>query len=99
MNAVAVERVSLGVAWLDGAEPDWREKVDVEQLDIGSARQCIGGQVFEGRGEHCGYCHLVTLLDMNERLGYGFEIGEEIGEGDLRRAWIAAIQGTPEVAS
>lgn len=41
------ERVSRGVKWLDKHGPeDWREKVTIDDLDMGSACRCILGQVF-----------------------------------------------------
>lgn len=42
------EAVARGVEWLDAQDADWREKIDVEKLDIANVNWCILGQVFGG---------------------------------------------------
>lgn len=41
------KRVENGVKWLDKYGPDdWRNKVDIKELDLSSGCQCVLGQVF-----------------------------------------------------
>lgn len=39
-------RVARGVALLDRELPDWRERVDVAELDMGSCTYCVLGYTF-----------------------------------------------------
>jgi hypothetical protein len=39
-------RVARGVALLDETVPDWRQRIDVETLDMTDGTQCVVGQVF-----------------------------------------------------
>lgn len=38
--------VAHGVAWLDANCPDWRQRVNLETLNIRSWSKCVLGQVF-----------------------------------------------------
>lgn len=40
------ERVARGIALLDAQEPGWREKVNVNRLDMRTCHNCIFGQVY-----------------------------------------------------
>jgi hypothetical protein len=46
MSTVA-ERVSAGIALLDEEIPNWRDKIDLTELNIRSTRNCVLGQVFK----------------------------------------------------
>lgn len=37
--------VSRGAKWLDGVAPGWHECVDPDELDVGSWKKCIIGQL------------------------------------------------------
>jgi hypothetical protein len=39
------ERVSNGIALLDELEPNWRESIDLEMLNIATCTNCILGQL------------------------------------------------------
>jgi hypothetical protein len=40
------ERVAAGVAWLDENKPGWDSTVELRQLDLYSAEDCVLGQTF-----------------------------------------------------
>jgi hypothetical protein len=46
--------VARGVAWLDQIAPNWRDRVNVNELDLTSATHCVAGQVFAEQGEREG---------------------------------------------
>ena len=39
-------RVAAGIRWLASVDPDWRDHVDPETLDIWSNEYCMIGQIF-----------------------------------------------------
>ena len=39
------ERVDAGIKWLDGHEPGWRDKINLETLLLSSPCNCIWGQL------------------------------------------------------
>jgi len=40
------QRVQRGAAYLDAIKPGWAHKIDVEELDITCACQCVLGQLY-----------------------------------------------------
>lgn len=48
------DRVVRGVALLDAETPGWRERIDLETLDLGNVHLCVLGQ---------GFGHYLTGLD------------------------------------
>ena len=42
----AAQRVEAGVAWLDEHVPDWVDRVEVKDLELTSACDCVLGQIF-----------------------------------------------------
>jgi len=46
MSNVA-DRVSAGIALLDEKVPNWRDKIDLETLNLRNTRNCVLGQVFK----------------------------------------------------
>lgn len=48
------ENVNRGIEWMNkNASPDWKEKIDLDSLDINNAKKCVLGQAYEG-GYHQG---------------------------------------------
>lgn len=45
-----VDRVQLGVFFLDDTQPGWRDKIDILELDVNSFGSCVLGQLYRGRG-------------------------------------------------
>lgn len=69
--AAISERVAAGAAWLDNHVPDWRNKVEVRNLEMDSTCNCVLGQVFEDEG---------AAQDDWETSLSGFAVGEIIAE-------------------
>lgn len=42
---VLVQKVEAGIEYLNENHPGWRDKIDVERLDIYSCEDCIVGQL------------------------------------------------------
>ncbi len=40
------ERVAKGSQWLDQKQPGWRQKINIDTLDVESMYNCVLGQVF-----------------------------------------------------
>lgn len=86
------ERVARGVELLDRETPRWRERIDVETLDMHSVYRCIIGQVFcvgynvglemlgaTGKGSYCGFDLLPGEYNKVDKWN------------ELRDLWIRAI--------
>lgn len=62
--APIAQRVLAGALWLDLVRPNWRDLVDLHQLDITNPDDCVLGQVFHDEGrEHANFgyswaCHV-----------------------------------------
>lgn len=80
------QRVTNGVAWLDGCVPDWRDRINVEELNIASVTKCILGQL--------GW-HRVPGFTIEEAEARGFVASSEdeyVAEhAELTDAWKAVL--------
>ena len=92
------ERVAKGVAWLDSQQPDWRDRVNVQTLDIMMPANCVLGQVFKGRHPEnmVGYFYAEEYLGMSFPYEYGFDakgLGSEMRQdyADLKAEWIRVL--------
>jgi hypothetical protein len=47
-SALIATRVQAGAAWLDARQPGWVDRIDLNQLDMVLAHQCILGQLYDG---------------------------------------------------
>jgi hypothetical protein len=97
--ATTLERVQAGAAFLDEkwGSKEWREQIEVDELDMAHAGLCILGQLYGDYHWACRKLGVPPILD-----GLGFTVScpelyheEEIGrEWDaLERAWIACLKG------
>lgn len=82
--------VSQGAKLLDVKVPGWRERVNVDALDMFDPFKCVLGQVFSRFGD--GLEKL--MLNRQSRMVYGFDASEPPGTkgmveeyGKLTRAW------------
>lgn len=76
--ATIAERVARGVKYMDEFAPaDWRERIDLDLLDISNGSDCIFGQVFRGDSSCCGWCahgdDFESNSDGGEARDYGFD--------------------------
>lgn len=94
MNELAIERARRGAELLDRKMPDWANRIDLDNLDMGSCTSCVIGQALgcfgpaavEGLGldwySHDDAWHGFT----------GGPISESVPYGDLEAAWAAEVR-------
>lgn len=94
MNDEARTRVLKGAALLD-ARPskvpaDWRKRIDLHSLDLGSVQYCILGQLFNGYDKGLDALGLSssgsTATDCGFVSGYG-TVDEWVSSPELKAAW------------
>lgn len=87
------ERVERGVIWLDKVCPDWRDKVDLDKLDINHADHCILGQLFGDFYEVEFFQDRYGHIDWDKAYQYGFNVMGYQHE-ELENSWKSLITGT-----
>lgn len=82
--------VSQGAKLLDVKVPGWRERVNVDALDMFDPCKCVLGQLFEAYSIGLKW----LMLNRQSRMVYGFDASEPPGTkgmveeyGKLTRAW------------
>jgi hypothetical protein len=94
-----LERVNRGAALLDEFDPGWWEVIELETLDIGSARRCVLGQWAEANQdlEWVGnYSDALPVVlgrgsTYKREKTHGFLSGLQASVTDLTDAWREAI--------
>lgn len=95
------DRVQRGVALLDQRVPDWRERIDVERLDMAVSAHCVLGQLNGGHRTPTPYTAGLDALGLDYQGGeeHGFELHGRGERADyllayvaLRYLWVAAIR-------
>lgn len=101
MTATAIaDRVAKGISMLNAQDPNWRDWVDFETLELSSLGECILGQVFGswGRGTEAlnitGHRSAQTEngFDLSEDEYYSEEVNDLWAE--LQSEWIKQIKAT-----
>ena len=85
------DRAAVGAALLDEWMPGWAERIELEELDLGSPRRCVLGQLYGGYGRG------LDLLRSGERFtaypewsrAHGFTANAVEGDtfAELTAAW------------
>jgi hypothetical protein len=104
-NDEATLRVTRGAQLLDEKVPGWADRIDVSKLEMGSAFDCVAGQMYRvawnrsdagywspyayGMAELFG-TRLETTVFVARR--HGFESGGGLSSWDLQLAWHDAIR-------
>jgi len=98
------ERVALGAAWLDAAHPGWRDRVDVDRLNLEDSCDCVLGQTLQADDPDEFYFAVAAHADGSgceaypgERwaIAHGFDSGWGItpgGNRGLRAEWLRQLQ-------
>jgi hypothetical protein len=90
------ERVEAGAAWLDVHEPGWLEKIDLDTLFLGSACDCILGQLATGTvpfgGEWRDIARSAGIESFSEDYDLGFNTEEWDDYEGLTLEWTALIK-------
>lgn len=106
---VVTERVAIASGLLDTLKPGWRSLVDLDKLDMGSAYDCVLGQVF---GDfHSGLQKVRTQAredgikfnSYNSAEWFGFSSGYFSVDGEdqyaggalLKHVWSEVVNGSP----
>lgn len=81
--------VDAGTRWLNQQDPRWFDKINLDELNLASGRQCVLGQLAmstfrEKVGAHVfnGYDAVITAFNANDgwTIGHGFAIdGDQVG--------------------
>lgn len=85
---VARARAALGAAFLNVAYPEWRDVVNADELDMGSGRRCVWGQIAGG--------YMLTMRALFPQVvkPYPGDDGDEehelmfVGESILAQGWM-----------
>ena len=86
------ERVQNGICFLDERVPGWRERIDLDTLDVTDAQNCIVCQLFGAFGDGI-VTELCISSDQAERLGFcpmGPSSTDAVG---VDAAWKSALRG------
>jgi hypothetical protein len=67
------ERIQRGAALLDEKAPGWRQRVDLDRLEMSECTTCVLGQL-DGRGER-------PWWPIVERFGLDFWVEEDVKHG------------------
>jgi hypothetical protein len=83
------ERVAAGVRWLDEHEPGWRDRIDVETLDVGDPCGCCPlSQVAGGRWYYDVLADAGLKTEDSVRFGFDRDEGESVDVwAELQAAW------------
>lgn len=46
IEETAAKAVAAGMVWLDENAPGWRDKIDIEALDVADCQLCVLGQIY-----------------------------------------------------
>lgn len=80
----ARSRVKSGAKWLDESFPGWETRIDTESLDLGSAYNCVCGQLFEPNS-------IIVHNNADWRInGYDFAFNNLFTEAN---SWITTLVG------
>lgn len=86
--------VDRGIKLLDQTIPNWREKINLTDLDLMSASRCVLGQV-EGRSFYKGmallfgdvYIEATSYEQARLAALYGFDVWGLVDYDDLQEVW------------
>jgi hypothetical protein len=89
---IAVDR---GIKLLDESIPNWREKIDLTDLDLASASRCVLGQVSDGHSFYEGmrllfedsYIEATTNEQSRLAARYGFDVDGLVLYDSLQEVW------------
>ena len=84
---IAARRVRRGAELLDRVHPGWREKIQIDTLDISSTRHCILGQLY---GSYSEGLNAVGRVWTGRH--WGFILLSPLFEPVLQQAWKEEVQ-------
>ncbi len=69
------QRVAAGAAFLDGREPGWWERIDLDSLDLGSGCRCVLGQLATDVSQYASWRRIALRFGLDawqDDIGLGF---------------------------
>lgn len=87
---VYVRRVLCGIRLMDDRVPDWRDRIDADDLDMENCYRCVFGHVF---GQYV--IGLERLGLHNGGVDYGLVPDRDDAEPVLRALWVRAVKRLP----
>lgn len=90
------ERIDAGIELLDENIPNWRERIDLTQLDLRSTYHCVLGEVFAEEFDPERYVSPfdwgMEVLNVYEPAKFGFDI-DGLTYEDLTERWKVRLEG------
>jgi hypothetical protein len=92
------EQIARGAAFLDEKASGWRQRVDLDRLQMSDCTACVLGQL-DGRGSRFWYS-MLTRFGLNPEVGedveHGFATSEDDGDTyeQLTTEWRQYIEAT-----
>lgn len=84
-DELAAELAGEGAKWLDEHEPGWDKRIDEDELDMGSWKYCVLGQLYED--------YAYRPEELCDGPSFGFDIGPLVKNyAPLDRAWQAILK-------
>lgn len=86
------KEVSRGIAFLDEHCPDWKNKIDLDTLDMKNCSYCVLGQVFGDwfKGKRCLEIEDQVSVDLGFDISYSYPYNYDWRR--LTSAWIKALE-------
>lgn len=94
IDPAVYQAVDRGIKLLDRTIPNWREKIDLTDLDLASSQHCVLGQV-EGHSFYSGmqllfkdtYTEAPANVQSKLAARYGFDTGYFATYDELQEVW------------
>ena len=86
MLELAKERVTKGHQWLDQNYPGWKEKIDLDTLELSSCLNCVLGQLY-GHFDNSPFAEDGPEYLHGKEFGFDRFIGQVVTFGDLQEEW------------
>lgn len=91
MDANIEDRVAAGAEWLDKNNPNWAERIDLDEFYFGACTTCVLGLLYDDFCIAVGSraSSLMTLTQAKER---GFEGNSRADYPECQKAWRREIR-------
>lgn len=88
------EAVDRGIEYLNRIHPGWKQKINLEDLDMSNCKECVMGQVF---GDYYLCDKYLQQLDKNFKISRDGDDGDdEFDEWAATRGFMLGVNGTWE---
>lgn len=91
VRPVICERVRRGMKLLDEHMPGWKDKLNVQQLDMSSSYACVLGQLYKSLLNGRQALKLSQWVDVVNN-GFGVSMSDQYRGNELTTVWVEEIQ-------